>query len=219
MGAILIVEDDDDIRELIAEVLRREGYDVLEAEHGARALEILAEQRTPPCLILLDLMMPIMSGPELIKVLRETDRLASLPVVVVSAGGRPEDAPEARKFVRKPPNLGLLQTLAEEFCGRPPAADARAEAKLSVSPARPAQAGRGRGESVGRPGPARPGERGRGEPIGGPGLGRPGFSLGGPGRAGPSWARPLADALPTPPARWARRGPEGPRRGRALTHG
>jgi CheY-like chemotaxis protein len=130
MGAILIVEDDDDIRGLIADALRREGYDVLEAEHGARALEILAEQRTQPCLILLDLMMPVMSGPELLKVLRDTDRLASLPVVVVSAGGRPDEAPEARKFVRKPPNLGVLFTLAEEFCGRPPAAVAGADAPL-----------------------------------------------------------------------------------------
>ncbi|HEU4534237.1 MAG TPA: response regulator [Polyangiaceae bacterium] len=128
MGAILIVEDDGDIRELIAEVLRGEGYDVLEAHHGAHALEILAEQTVQPCLILLDLMMPVMSGQELLKVLGDTDRLSTLPVVVVSAGGRPEEAPEARQFVRKPPNLSLLLNLAEEYCGPPPAAAARAEA-------------------------------------------------------------------------------------------
>jgi CheY-like chemotaxis protein len=121
MGAIMIVEDDEDIRELLAGMLRHDGYDVLEAEHGARALEILAEQITQPCLILLDLMMPVMSGPEFLKVLIDTDRLASLPVVVVSAGGRPEEVPQARQFIRKPPSIELLRNLAEEFCGRPSA--------------------------------------------------------------------------------------------------
>ena len=117
MGAILIVEDDDDIRELTADMFRREGYDVLEAEHGERALEILDELPTQPCLMLLDLMMPVMSGPELLHVLGESQRLASLPVVVVSAGGRPEDVPEARQFVRKPPSPEQLLAIAREFCG------------------------------------------------------------------------------------------------------
>jgi CheY-like chemotaxis protein len=137
MGAILIVEDDDDIRGLLADVFRREGYDVLEAEHGAHALDILAEQAVPPCLMILDLMMPVMSGPELLKALSDTDRLASLPVVVVSAGGRPEDVPEARRFVRKPPSPELLRALAEEFCGRPTAAVAKDEAPLGPPPLYP----------------------------------------------------------------------------------
>lgn len=125
MGAIMIVEDDDDIRELVAGLLRHDGYDVLEAEHGARALELLAEQTTRPCLILLDLMMPVMGGSEFLKVLIDTDRLSTLPVVVVSAGGRPEEVPQARQFIRKPPNLQLLRNLAEEYCGPPPAAHAQ----------------------------------------------------------------------------------------------
>jgi two-component system, chemotaxis family, chemotaxis protein CheY len=124
MGAIMIVEDDDDIRELVAGLLRHDGYDVLEAEHGARALELLAEQTTRPCLILLDLMMPVMSGAEFLKVLIDTGRLSTLPVVVVSAGGRPEEVPQARQFIRKPPNLQLLRNL-EEYCGPPPAAPAQ----------------------------------------------------------------------------------------------
>jgi CheY-like chemotaxis protein len=116
MGAILIVEDDDDIRELLAAMLRREGYNVLEAEHGAQALEILETESIEPCLILLDLMMPVMTGQELLKVLSDSDRLASVPVVVVSAGGRPEETPEARHFVRKPPSPELLRDLAAQFC-------------------------------------------------------------------------------------------------------
>jgi CheY-like chemotaxis protein len=121
MSAILIVDDDDVIRELLANLLRRDGYEVLEAEHGARALEILDEQATPPCLMLLDLMMPVMSGPELLKALEQSQRLATLPVVVISAGGRAEEVPEARKFVRKPPRPDVVRALAAEFCGRAPA--------------------------------------------------------------------------------------------------
>ena len=92
MRTILVVEDDDDIREGVCDILRHEGYEVREAEHGKRALELLETMAGKPCLVLLDLMMPIMNGPELLQVLEETHRLASLPVVVVSAGGSPDDA-------------------------------------------------------------------------------------------------------------------------------
>ena len=117
MPTILVVEDDDDIRESVCDILRDEGYDVREAEHGKRALETLETLAGQPCLVLLDLMMPVMSGPELLQILHETHRLASLPVVVVSAGGGPNDAPGAKKFVRKPAKMDLLLQLVGEFCG------------------------------------------------------------------------------------------------------
>lgn len=97
MGAILIVEDDDDIRGLTAHMLQREGYDVLEAEHGERALEILDEQ---PHAAVPDSPRPDDARHERrrdatgTRALEQSERLASLPVVVVSAGGRPEDVPE-----------------------------------------------------------------------------------------------------------------------------
>ncbi len=73
-----------------------------------------------PCLVLLDVMMPEMTGPELIKVLRQTHRLAALPVVLVSAGVvTPEDAAGTRRFVKKPAGLNVLLAIAEEFCGPP----------------------------------------------------------------------------------------------------
>ncbi|MET0339535.1 MAG: response regulator [Polyangiales bacterium] len=119
MKTVLLVEDDDDIREVVAEVLRDAGYDVREAENGKVALEQLEHLHGTPCLILLDLMMPVMSGPQLLAVLRQSHQLASLPVVVLSAGGRPGDAPEAQQFVRKPVSPDVLLRIVRDFCPAP----------------------------------------------------------------------------------------------------
>jgi CheY-like chemotaxis protein len=113
--AVLIVEDDDDIREVVASAHAKEGFQIYQAETGARALEVL--QLIPhPCLILADLMMPIMSGWELIKALSQDDRLATLPVVVVSAADH--DAPEGYRRVKKPFDLDELVHIVDELCVR-----------------------------------------------------------------------------------------------------
>jgi CheY-like chemotaxis protein len=117
MKTILLVEDNDDVREVVAELLRGEGYDVVEAEHGQAALEQLQQMSEEPCLVLLDLMMPVMSGPELLRRLEETDRLKTLRIVVLSAGGNARDAPAAKKFIRKPVDPGVLLSVVREFCG------------------------------------------------------------------------------------------------------
>ena len=119
MPTVLLVEDDPDIREASGIILRREGYEVVEAEHGEQALEALAQMREPPCLVLLDLMMPVMTGPELLKVLQDRQQLADLTVVVLSAGGQPKDAPQAKHFLRKPVPASLLVAIVREFCAAP----------------------------------------------------------------------------------------------------
>jgi CheY-like chemotaxis protein len=119
MKTILLVEDNDDIREAVGELLRDEGYDVLEAEHGAAALHHLENMKGQPCLVLLDMMMPIMSGPELLKILHDSHRLASLPVVVLSAGAREQDAAEFQPFIRKPAEPRVLLSVVREYCGPP----------------------------------------------------------------------------------------------------
>ena len=116
MKRILLVEDNEDIREALAETLRDSGYDVSEAANGKEALDHLASLSDGPCLVLLDLMMPVMSGPELLKLMQENQRLASLPVIVLSAAGQPENAPTAKRFIRKPPDQELLLKLIEEYC-------------------------------------------------------------------------------------------------------
>jgi CheY-like chemotaxis protein len=113
--AVLIVEDEDDIRELVANALEQEGFQVYQAESGARALELLKEM-PHPSLILADLMMPVMSGWDLIKVLSQDDRLATLPVVVISAVDH--TAPQGFRRIKKPFDIDELIRIVGELCMR-----------------------------------------------------------------------------------------------------
>jgi len=101
---ILIVEDDLAIRESLRDLLVEEGYRVAEADHGAQALERLAEET--PSLIILDLWMPVMTGGELMEKLRADARWASLPVLVLTAAN--EEADPALTTLRKPVGLETL---------------------------------------------------------------------------------------------------------------
>jgi CheY-like chemotaxis protein len=83
---ILVVDDDGDIRMALVEALALEGFELDEAANGKDALARLDGSLPLPQVILLDLMMPVMSGWELLALLRQDARLASIPVVVLSAG-------------------------------------------------------------------------------------------------------------------------------------
>ena len=81
---ILLVEDDDDIRDSLAEILSQEGYSVLSARNGREALELLARVPTPR-LILLDLRMPIMDGVQFRQEQLRDGTLCDVPVVILTA--------------------------------------------------------------------------------------------------------------------------------------
>ena len=84
---ILIVDDDEEIRESLSELLRQEGFESLEACDGVDALGRLSREEHPN-LILLDLMMPNMDGWKFCSELQKDSALASIPVVVVTAAGQ-----------------------------------------------------------------------------------------------------------------------------------
>jgi len=84
---ILVVEDDTSTRKLMCAILKQNGFETVQAEDGARALEIMDEEHID--LVLLDLMMPKMDGYELTKQLRLT--WASLPILMVTAKQEPSD--------------------------------------------------------------------------------------------------------------------------------
>lgn len=82
MRRILVVDDESNMRFLIRMILEPEGYQVIEAKHGAEALELVKE--TKPDVVVTDLMMPVMDGLELIKHLRSDSETAGLPIVVIT---------------------------------------------------------------------------------------------------------------------------------------
>lgn len=113
--SVLIVEDDEDIREVVASALEAEGFQVYQADTGMRALELLKDV-PHPSLILADLMMPVMDGWELIKALSQDDRLATLPVVVISA--LDQDEPHGFRRIKKPFDIDELVKIVAEICVR-----------------------------------------------------------------------------------------------------
>ena len=84
---VLVVDDDQAIRKVLHEILSKEGYDVREAENGAQALDVM--QSTPPDVVVLDLMMPVMSGWEVLAATDEEEKLRSIPILVASAMSAP----------------------------------------------------------------------------------------------------------------------------------
>ncbi|MBG7619094.1 response regulator [Herbaspirillum sp. AP02] len=82
---VLVVEDNTDVRALFCEVLRTEGYVVLEAANGAQAYHLLLQQQQRVDVVLTDLRMPVMDGLALATKLKSHEQLAAIPVVLLSA--------------------------------------------------------------------------------------------------------------------------------------
>lgn len=128
MGAhILLVEDDVDIRELLAELLVDEGYRVDSAADGHEALRVLREGLQPN-LILLDLMMPLMGGMEFRAVQQADPGLAHIPVIVFTADAAIADKASSMGIaaaVKKPIDFESLLTSLETVLAGAPGPQAR----------------------------------------------------------------------------------------------
>lgn len=119
-STVLVVEDDDQIRDTIKEALEFEGYTVLTSTNGKDALEVLRGNQSP-CLILLDLMMPIMNGWEFLNHRKADDVLMTIPVAVVSAAEMRsiKTAGEVQAIIKKPIDLDSLLAWVKRYCGPP----------------------------------------------------------------------------------------------------
>ncbi len=110
--SILIVEDAIDLQMLLARFLRRKGYHVDCARNGKDALDILSSSASLPGVILLDLMMPDMDGYEFRKAQEGDERIANIPVVVMTAAGDAQVqgiSMGAKGYLKKPfSNLDLI---------------------------------------------------------------------------------------------------------------
>lgn len=117
-AAILLVEDDDSLGSILADVLQDQGYHVLLASNGKEALNYLSTE-PPPRLILLNLVMPAMNGWKLREHLKHVPELASIPVIVLS-GVRHLDKKAASlgatDCFAKPYNLKRLVDTVQQYC-------------------------------------------------------------------------------------------------------
>lgn len=115
LKSILVVEDDHDTRVSVRQQLEAEGYFVFSAANGQQGIEVLRRIK-PPCLILLDLVMPIMDGEAFIKAIDEDPNLHTIPVVVVTAFPEKAKTLLAQALVQKPINLDTLLDVVKKYC-------------------------------------------------------------------------------------------------------
>jgi CheY-like chemotaxis protein len=119
-----LVEDDGSTREALREVLSRAGYSVLAAENGRQALDSVEAADTRPALILLDLAMPIMDGLAFLSRVPQNEKLAGVPVIVMSgdvraARLRSEQRDNVMEVLPKPVNLDRMMELIRRHMALP----------------------------------------------------------------------------------------------------
>ena len=107
---VLIIEDEEDAAELFAEMMRVSGFRVLKTSNSTPAIGMMSSEK--PDVIILDIMMPEISGLDILRQMRRNPELASIPVVVVSAKSMPADIREgmeagASTYLTKP--VGFLE--------------------------------------------------------------------------------------------------------------
>jgi CheY-like chemotaxis protein len=116
MRTIVIIDDEFGLADVLDATLSDAGYRVFVAANGLRGLEIMAEN--VPDLVFLDYMMPLLDGPGVLRAMHADDRLASVPVVLMSA--MPESVVQSRchgyaAFLRKPFGFEALLTTATQL--------------------------------------------------------------------------------------------------------
>jgi CheY-like chemotaxis protein len=120
---ILVVDDEAETRQLISAVLTEEGYSVDQVANGYAALVYLRVAPALPCVILLDLMMPLMNGWDFLRSIQDHPVLGSIPTVALSAVGTFATAKllGAQEGLDKPIDLDRLVAVVGRYCPSAPA--------------------------------------------------------------------------------------------------
>jgi two-component system chemotaxis response regulator CheY len=113
---ILIVEDDSSIQAVLRQILEIEGYSIATADNGEEALDVLASLDPVPKLILLDLMMPVMTGWEFAQLVQKNELWAKIPLVVLSAFEDKTEGISAAAVLTKPIEIDALLEIGHRFC-------------------------------------------------------------------------------------------------------
>lgn len=115
-GYVLIVDDNPDTLQTLSWFLEDEGYRTQTASNGQEAMALL-QKGERPCVVLLDLMMPVMDGWQVISAMRKSEVLSDIPIVVISAFA--DRTPlQVERILSKPPNLDALLETVADFCHR-----------------------------------------------------------------------------------------------------
>ena len=96
--AVFIVEDDNFLREIAGQKISDAGFEVMTAQDGKKAFELLDSSPTLPSIVILDLILPGMSGFDILKQLKESDRYKEIPVLILSNLGQEEDVHKAKEL-------------------------------------------------------------------------------------------------------------------------
>jgi CheY-like chemotaxis protein len=113
---VLVVDDEADMRDSLQELLEDAGFTVATAANGAEALEILNGEALPSVMIL-DLIMPVLSGNELYDQMQKDPRLSKIPVVISTSD--PSRAPSGVLIMKKPVELRRLLGTVRRYCMNP----------------------------------------------------------------------------------------------------
>lgn len=116
MACVLVVDDDDALRDVVCEAIADAGYVVDQAANGQEALAKM--RAASPCIVLLDLMMPVMDGWEVVAAMNLDPALAGVPVCVVSAQDRVAP-PQTAGLLKKPVSIAKLIGMISLHCGKP----------------------------------------------------------------------------------------------------
>ena len=117
-GSAIIIDDEPETAEMIAEMIRLTGYKAILSHGGTPAITLIAKEK--PVFVILDMMMPELSGLDLLRHLRRDPRLEHIPVIVVSARSRPEDIQEgmqagAMAYLTKPVAFKDLEAAVQKI--------------------------------------------------------------------------------------------------------
>ena len=115
---VLLVEDDEDVREAVEQILLQEGFHVVAAPDGAVALQVLAEGRHQFCTVILDVLMPGVDGAEFLA--RAREQLRTIPVLLFSASHLPRqlrEDPQVKDLIPKPVEVEVLLEKIRAHCG------------------------------------------------------------------------------------------------------
>jgi len=119
---VLVVDDDPNIRRMIIAALKRDGYDFLEAPNGREALDLMRSDH--PDVVVLDLMMPVLSGWDVLHERSGDEELRRIPVIIVSANRDPAVAQAVSQgicaFLPKPFDIGALSALVRSCMPQTP---------------------------------------------------------------------------------------------------